>query len=121
VPGFPSRITETGPRYIIHAENSQIGAIGDHARVAGGIHLHAAPPPATPTERRNHAAMLQLVRNTWSEGVLKQSIHGAAMLDRGKTYTPHTATSLNNLACRSHPLLPHRRSAFPQLRAPHNW
>jgi hypothetical protein len=39
----PATPTETGPRYIIHADNSQIGAIGDHARVAGGIHFD--PPP----------------------------------------------------------------------------
>jgi Cdc6-like AAA superfamily ATPase len=67
--------------------NSQIGVMGDHAHV-DQIIFHSAPPPANPTERHNREAMLQLVRNTWIERVLEQSIHGAAMLESGKTYPP---------------------------------
>jgi DNA polymerase III delta prime subunit len=68
--------------------DSQVGILGDHAHIEGGIHFHPASPPANPTERRNRAAMLQLVRNTWVVGVLEQSLHGAAMLELGKDYTP---------------------------------
>jgi tetratricopeptide (TPR) repeat protein len=38
--------------------------------------------------QRNRAAMLQLVHNTWISGVFEQSLHGAAMLELGKDYTP---------------------------------
>ncbi len=52
-----------------------------------------APSPSRPlslssTEARNRATMLQLVHNTWIAGVLEPSIHGAAMLELGKDYTP---------------------------------
>jgi DNA polymerase III delta prime subunit len=78
----------TNTPHEVNVAGGQVGGIGDGWHVEGGIHLHATPPPANPTERRNREAMLQLVRNTWIEGVLEQSIHGAAMLDLGKDYTP---------------------------------
>ncbi len=75
-------------RRVLTVELSQVGVIGDNARVEGGIHFHPAPPPTNPTERRNRVRILQLVPNTWIAGVLEQSIHGAAMLQLGKDYTP---------------------------------
>jgi hypothetical protein len=70
------------------SDHAQVGVIGDHAHIEDGIRFHPAPPPANPTERCNRAAMLQLVRNAWVVGVLEQSLHGAAMLELGKEYTP---------------------------------
>jgi len=67
--------------------NSQVGVLGDYAHVAGGIHFHTAAP-ANPRERRNRAAMLQLVRNTWIKGLLEQSLHGAALIELGLEYRP---------------------------------
>ncbi len=67
--------------------DSQVGVVGDHAHVEGGIHFHTAPP-ANSRERRNRAAMLQLVRNTWIKGLLEQSLHGAALIELGLEYRP---------------------------------
>ncbi len=50
-------------RRVLTVELSQVGVIGDNARVEGGIHFHPAPPPTNPTERRNRARMLQLGKN----------------------------------------------------------
>ncbi|MBN1815591.1 MAG: tetratricopeptide repeat protein [Anaerolineae bacterium] len=72
----------------INPNQSQIGIIGDHAHVEGGIHFHTIAPPANPTEARNRTAMLQLVHNTWINGYLEQSLHGAAPLELGKNFCP---------------------------------
>lgn len=80
------------PAASVTVTNAQVGGIGDNWHVEGGIHqhkhFHPAPPPINERERRNREAMLQLVRNTWIEGVLEQSLHGAAMLELSKDYTP---------------------------------
>jgi hypothetical protein len=68
----------------IRAEN--IGVVGDHAHVEGGIHFHALP--ISPTDLRNRKSMLQLVHNFWIQGVLEQSLHSAAMLELGMEYNP---------------------------------
>lgn len=41
----------------IDARQSQVGIIGDHAHVEGGIHFHSSPPPSLP-QRRNCAVIL---------------------------------------------------------------
>ena len=73
-------------RSVLNVENSQVGVIGDHAHIDKVIFQTTAP--TNPRERRNRAAMLQLVHNTWIKGVLEQSLHGAAMLELGKDYDP---------------------------------
>jgi DNA polymerase III delta prime subunit len=79
-------VTVQDLRRVFNIKHSQIGAIGDHAHVDQVIFQTAAP--TNPRERRNRAKMLQLVRNTWIKGVLEQSLHGAAMLELGKSYDP---------------------------------
>lgn len=80
-------ITVQDLRRVFNIEHSQIGVVGDNATIYGGVHFYTEPP-ANPRERRNRAAMLQRVHNTWIEGVLEQSLHGAAMLELGKAYDP---------------------------------
>lgn len=58
----------------IGAHQSQIGIIGDHAHIEGGIHFHA--PSLSLTDLRNRNSMLQLVHIFWVQGVLEQSLHG---------------------------------------------
>lgn len=69
----------------IHSNN--IGVMGDHAHIEGGIHFYPTSPPDNP-EHRNRAAMLQLVYNTWIVGVLEQSLHSAVVLELSKDYAP---------------------------------
>jgi hypothetical protein len=80
-------ITMQDLRRVFNIEHSQMGVVGDHATIFGGVHFHTEPP-ASLRERRNRVAMLQRVHNTWIEGVLEQSLHGAAMLELGKEYDP---------------------------------
>ncbi|MBN1815583.1 MAG: hypothetical protein JXA14_27365 [Anaerolineae bacterium] len=80
--------TNPSPRQVT-VQNSQVGVIGDHTTVHGGINYYQIAPPANPTEARNRAAMLQLVHNTWIKGYFEQSLHGAVLLELGKEYHPN--------------------------------
>lgn len=52
--------------------------------IAGGdVSVNAFTGSEELRRQRNRQAMLQLVRTTWVEGVLEQSLHGAAMIELG--------------------------------------
>jgi hypothetical protein len=54
----------------------------------GDLHIIYKLPPAEAEDRRNLLVLLEKVRKFWIEGVLKHSIHGAALLDLGKEPAP---------------------------------
>src|SRR5436190_5227344 len=45
--------------------------------------LSATPLRISETDRRNRSRLLQKVRNSWIEGILNHSLHGAALLALG--------------------------------------
>lgn len=77
-------MTQTGRDGVYFDQQGQ--HVGTQINVAGDY--YTILPPTNPRERRNRAAMLQLVRNTWIKGVLEQSLHGAALLELGMEYNP---------------------------------
>jgi hypothetical protein len=52
------------------------------------VTLSAPLPPADPAALRNRSRMLARVRAFWIDGVLEQSLHGAALLELGMVTAP---------------------------------